>query len=673
MLRNGRMRFAFAANFLVAFGTLCVAKSALIWFAASGAEGQTSRLRTMSKLLLCLGWDVVGAVLVAALALYPALRFLRTGRRLSLAAVIAVQVLAGLFVAINVEVWKVLGSPLEKVAIDLAFFNADSKAVEGAARLHIASSVSPYLTLSLGIGLIGSAVVPAWVTARLHRWRLHRLERPLLSGRWRLLLLVPVALFVASALVVPGLANGPAAVHTYGLERSPLPLLLASYARAPLRRLRGTAPAQGDPFCFDQRSPFPPTIWEGEANPISRARPARSNLILVFLESVGSRALEQTPPPMPFLSSLGAGSRSVTFATHYSHWPQTMKTEFTLMCSELPHPDYPPITYLNPAIPCVSLSEALKTAGYETALFNSGDFAFDRRLRFLKHRHFDRLADRNEIPGREGAWSNTWGIDERVTTKAILSWIDGRRGKASPFFVHYTMVSGHHPYEFPGGPAARGLDLEAEARAHRAILAFIDDRLRELMEGLRARGLADQTLVAVVSDHGPGSGRPGMGRVREASVYEGSVRVPLVIVGPQLEGAGGVITFPTAHIDVAPTLLGLLAEKVPTTMKGRDLTKGSDNRLIIVATRPPLSQVAVRAVDWKLVFWHETGLVELFHLGKDPREATNVAHQHPEVVARLKPIAQRWQAHAANLIENYAPVLAATGGRACGRSAGGQR
>jgi len=166
-----------------------------------------------------------------------------------------------------------------------------------------------------------------------------------------------------------------------------------------------------------------------------------------------------------------------------------------------------------------------------------------------------------------------------------------------------------------------------------------------------------------VSDHGPGSGRPGMGRVRDASIYEGSVHVPLVMTGPQLAGASGAVTLPTGHIDLAPTLLGLLDLQPPATMKGRDLTHNSEPRVVILATRPPLSQVGVRAGPWKLVRWAETGADELFDLENDPDEREDVSASHRELASALDAMGRRWQTHSRHLIENYAAVLAASGHR----------
>ncbi|MBI3492235.1 MAG: sulfatase-like hydrolase/transferase [Acidobacteria bacterium] len=312
------------------------------------------------------------------------------------------------------------------------------------------------------------------------------------------------------------------------------------------------------------------------------------------------------------------------------------------------------------------MTEALKAAGYDTAVLTSADFAFDRQIRFLKRRQIDFMADRNDMPGHQGAWENAWGIDERVTTRAVLAWIEQQRAAHPdrPFFAAYNMAAGHHPYEYPGSPSGLWLDGDGETTAQRATLRFADDRLREIVDGLTRLKLRDSTLVAIVSDHGPGSGRAGMGRVRDASIYEGSVHVPLVLSGPQLASTGGAVTLPTGHIDLAPTVLGLLGIEPPATMKGRDLTRDSSGRVVILATRPPLSQVGVRAGPWKLVHWDETGVTELFDVARDPDERDDVSRSHADLTTTLEAIGHRWQTHSRNLIENYAAIMA-TSGRRC--------
>ena len=639
-MRVPRASPAAVANFLAAFTGTLIFKLVLFRYATSGAEGVSSALATWPRLALCLGWDIVSALIVAGVAT-------------ALVWSAPVQALYGVFLVVSYHIATIVGTPLDKAAIDLLFvYNA----TPGRTGRLFADSVVPYVTSSVVTeALFAAALMPAiflW-------WRRRAAQGPLIGRRTAAAFAALVFMTVA---VVPGLANGLLAVHTFGLERSPLTMLIGSYVSEPVRRMIGRdAAPTGDPYCFDLRSPVP---VDG-ANPLTNATPTRTNLVLVILESISSRNLSAEPPPMPFLQALGRSPQGVRFENHYTHWAQTMKAAFSIWCAELPHPEYPPITYVNPAIPCVSLPEALKGAGYDTALFSSADFAFDRQVRFLRHRRFDSMVDRNEMPGREGAWENTWGIDERVTAGAILAWIRQQRATHPDrrFFAAYNMAAGHHPYEYPGSPSGRWLDSDREAAAQRATLRFVDDRLRELVDGLRAQQLGESTLVAVVSDHGPGSGRAGMGRVRDASIYEGSVHVPLVMAGPQIAGASGAVTLPTGHIDLAPTLLGLLDLQPPATMKGRDLTHSSEPRVVILATRPPLSQVGVRAGPWKLVHWAETGADELFDLAHDPEERADVSLSHRELASTLAAIGHRWQTHSRHLIENYAAVLASSGHR----------
>jgi len=651
------------ANFLTALLVTFFFKAALVNYSASGAEGASSALLMWPRIILCLGWDVVSAAIVATFVTVVATLLIRRRPRASTAWSAAAHALYALFLVISYHVAVIVGAPLDKAAIDLLFLYNSTPGRNG--RLF-ADSVTPYVTPAVGVeALVAVLVAPAVLL-----WILRRRDLNRVIGRRALIAIGSLVGLTLAA--VPGLANGPLAVHTFGLERSPLTMLAISYLRNPLRALRRRDPAPADPYCFDLSSP----VQVDGADPLLRVAPKRTNLLLVILESISTGSLSSTgPTPMPVLEQLGHAPRGMRFESHYAHWAQTMKAEFSIWCSELPHPEYPPITYVNPAIPCVSLSEALKAAGYDTALLSSADFAFDRQIRFLRHRQIDFMADRNDMPGHEHAWENAWGIDERVTTSAVLDWIARQRREHPdrPFFATYNMAAGHHPYEYPGSPSGRWLDRNAETIAQRATLHFADDRLRDIVDGLARQRLLDSTLIAIVSDHGPGSGRAGLGRIRDASIYEGSVHVPFVVSGPQLIRAAGddePVSLPTGHIDVAPTLLGLLGIEPPATMKGRDLTHDSEPRVVILATRPPLSQIGVRAGPWKLVHWAETGANELFDLAHDPDERDDRSRDHRDLAATLAAIGARWQIHSRNLIENYAEVLATSGHR-CGVEAFG--
>ncbi len=657
-----------APTFGVTVTSGLVYKLALVAHTASGAEGPTPWAPTLAKLPLLLGFDVLGALIVTAVvagmgvAMRKIAPFTQAPRHIACAGVGGY----GFMLALSYHLNRVLGAPLDKAAIDLTFFNTDARTTPGAGAWDaISGSVSPYLSTTGISSLVLGALVPVlilrFLTAK---------NRPTGNRfRWARFA-VSAALLITTIVVLPFLRNGEILgirVHTFGIERSPLPLIIGSYLRGPWRRLTDTnAPAILDPFCLPQRSIVHPQDY---AAPLLTVGPSqRHNIVFVILESVGLVNQPNPSSAMPFLHKLGQGPGAVIFSSHYSHWPQTMKSHFNILCSELPYPEYPPITHVNPAIPCVTLFEAAKRVGYSTALFTSADLAYDRQRRFYVHRKLDQIRDNSDMPGRQDAWANSWGVDERVTIAAVLAWIDKQRPDPTspprPFAAVYGMAAGHHPYAFPGSaPLDENIPGAAE-EAYTVSLRYIDQRIQELWEGLSSRGLMQNTVLVVLSDHGPRSGKPGFGTVRDPTLYEGSVRVPLVIVAPSIKGPHPPITEPTAHLDVAPTALALAGIAIPMTMKGRDLSSSTQPRILMLGTRPPPAQYGARDGRFKLILSGETGSVELFDVEADPAEAHNLAATEPVILKDLSTRVRLWQAHSRDLIENYASILR-TRGRRC--------
>lgn len=646
---------------------LLASKVLLVAHNLSGAEGRTDAATLLPKSLLFLGWDVVGALLVplVALALVAALprRLDRTA-----AALVAVLLVAhGWAVIMSYFVTVAMGAPATKATIDLAFLNSEPRpgvpVDTGALWTSVAHLATPFhLTLLFSAML----VPPALFVALRGGLRPGRVARRVAVGTGGALALVTLG-------VLPFLINGEVLgirVHTFGLERSPIVTLAASYLRPALRRWQAPAEGLGDPYCFDYASlvapgpvPDAPLLEASRRADGRGSHPRRSNVVLVQLESMSWPSLGDDPAAMPFLAALGAPGSGVSLQAHYSPWPQTMKAVFSMACGEMPYGDYPPITSVNPSVPVTCLPDVLKAQGFRTGWFTASDLAYDRQLRFLQFHHLDVIGDMYTIPGADQAWRNSWGIDDRAMVDAVLAWIDQAPGQ--PFFVFYGMAAGHHPYVFADGPPPPEPTVEAERRAYVGCARHVDEAVRRLVEGLQARGLADDTLLAVVSDHGEAFDQHG-GRTHGNQVYEESVRVPAVLAGPQLRDVPASVTFPTSHIDLAPTLLGLLGLEVPPTMKGRDLTRQDDARLVISGARPPLEQLGVRDGNWKAVVTLETGAVELFDLAADPGERHDVYDAHRDLADRLIARARQWKAHARNLIENYAAIVAGAPRRCTG-------
>ena len=381
---------------------------------------------------------------------------------------------------------------------------------------------------------------------------------------------------------------------------------------------------------------------------MSAAQPRPANVIYISLESVAAPYIKEDPARMPYFASIGRSNRGVRLDSHYAVWPQTMKAFFSIFCSELPYPYYQPITMTYPSIPCVSLTEALKERGYFNGLITSADLTYDRKMRFFQHRKFDLTLDKNNMPGREDVWSDSWGLDERLSVKTILKTVEAHRDE--PFFIFYEMLTAHHPYnsckEHVDNP------LPDEFQAYVRALKFIDDRIRDLVEGVEKLGMLENTLIVVVSDHGEGFGQHPGNKSHGSKIYQENIHVPAALIGGPLGDLKGTIDFPTSHIDLAPTILGLLGHEVPCTMKGRNLAVDSPARIVYFGGRPPGGQLGLVDGRWKYII-EENGLELLYNLTDDPREQNDLAADHPDLLERYGARVDSWVHHSENLIEHY--------------------
>ncbi len=192
----------------------------------------------------------------------------------------------------------------------------------------------------------------------------------------------------------------------------------------------------------------------------------------------------------------------------------------------------------------------------------------------------------------------------------------------------------------------------------------VDEGVGELRTTLIDLGIEKNTFVLFFSDNGPSgdfpSGSPDL-RGGKGSVYEGGHKVPAIAWWPGKIEAGAVSDVPLISIDVMPTLLSLAHAKVPK----RPLD-GVDMSPVLLKNDPLPSRPlywaslsnggarseAMRDGHWKLVVHHPKARpgtfanerVELFHLGEDPGERTNLADAKPEKADEMLSQLKLWYA-----------------------------
>jgi lipoteichoic acid synthase len=178
-------------------------------------------------------------------------------------------------------------------------------------------------------------------------------------------------------------------------------------------------------------------------------------------------------------------------------------------------------------------------------------------------------------------------------------------------------------------------------------LAEVDRQLGRLFDGLRARGLADDTLVVVTGDHGEAFGDPHASWGHGARVYQENVRVPMMVWNPRLFPEGRRSDTIGGHVDVNPTVADLVGAASSSTWHGRSLFDPERSHRAYFYAANDDYLLGVREDDWKYIWDATRGRDELYDLRADPREATNVAAQHPDRCRALHGRVAAWRHHAA--------------------------
>jgi arylsulfatase len=187
-------------------------------------------------------------------------------------------------------------------------------------------------------------------------------------------------------------------------------------------------------------------------------------------------------------------------------------------------------------------------------------------------------------------------------------------------------------------------DLDFVRGLYDAEISYLDDQLRPVLSALSDGD--DDFVVIFTADHGEVmDGRPGF--FDHAGLYDDTVRVPLIMAGPPIP-RGCVVEGIYQHLDLAPTILSLFGQPVPSIMTGTDLVQVASKNpdapgyeAIYLSEGTWEIKWGIRTRDWKLVKVIDPGVHrkaddELFDLSADPSESVNVAAAHPDVVDRLE-------------------------------------
>jgi choline-sulfatase len=274
------------------------------------------------------------------------------------------------------------------------------------------------------------------------------------------------------------------------------------------------------------------------------------------------------------------------------------------------------------------LAERARAKGFQTAAFVSS-LALDKGF------GLDRGFEVYDQPARPPNQADSHFAERTApaVVRAAQDWL-ARRDPGRPFFLWVHFFDPHAPYGAPEGygPAA--------SHPYRREVAFMDAAVGNLLDGLRAEGLLDQSLLVVAGDHGESLGEHGE-PTHGAFCYEGALRVPLLVRLPGGRRGGERSPALASVVDVFPTLAGALDLGRCAGLDGRDLLRlgaSRDRGVYFECYAGWLSYGYSPLAGWiegGQKYLHSTE-PELYRLDLDPREQRNVFTAEVPPVGRAR-------------------------------------
>ena len=327
----------------------------------------------------------------------------------------------------------------------------------------------------------------------------------------------------------------------------------------------------------------------------------------------------------------------------------------------------------------VTLAEVLQRAGYRSGGFGKwglGDaespgvptrHGFSEFFGYLHqihaHTYYPEFLWHNEqkhpLPGNVDGRHGEYSAD--LIAENALRFVRAHRDE--PFFLYAAFTLPHGRFEVPNDEPYTNRDWPQPEKNFASMVTRLDGYVGRIMALLTELKLDRDTIVFFASDNGGISGEGhdvtrfrsnGPLRGEKATLYEGGIRVPMIVRWPGHVAENMTSDTPWGFWDVLPTLAALAGTRAPDGIDGISMLPTIlGDRTARQSARPfywehqtfnrETNQLredamvqAVRMGDWKAVRLKPGAPLELYDLARDVGEAQNVATAHPDVVARIE-------------------------------------
>lgn len=424
---------------------------------------------------------------------------------------------------------------------------------------------------------------------------------------------------------------------------------------------------------------------------------ARPNVVLIVADDLGAMDLGCYGSKFhrtPHLDQLAA--EGVRFTQAYAACPVCSPTRAAIMTGKYParlhltdwlpgRPDQPsqelnrPVIRQELPLEETTLAELFRDAGYVTGHIGKWHLGGEGFGPLEQGFQTNIAGDHTGTPlsyfapfernGRKMAGLSDAPTGEYLTDRLAIEaekFIEANHDK--PFFLYLPHYAVHTPLQAPEAmvanyPAAGTFTGQQNNPIYAAMLEALDNAVGKVRQKLADRGLLDNTVIIFTSDNGglattegPKTPATSNAPLREGKgwLYEGGIRVPLLMRGPVGIKPGTMQDTPVCSIDLLPTLCEWCGRVAPPGIDGVSLAALIRNDEALApralywhyphyANQGGRPGGAIRKGNYKLIEYYEDGRQELFDLKADPRESRNLHDELHVLVSSLHGELEYWR------------------------------
>jgi arylsulfatase A-like enzyme len=311
----------------------------------------------------------------------------------------------------------------------------------------------------------------------------------------------------------------------------------------------------------------------------------------------------------------------------------------------------------------VTIAEALKAGGYTSACIGKWQLGKEEPFR-PEDQGFDVAYDRSR---RSHFAADGEYLTDRLTGESI-KFIEAN--KDGPFFLYLAHHAVHTPIQAKKELVEKYKKKEPSGGhnnpAYAAMIESVDQSVGRIMDKLDELGLTENTVVFFFSDNGGHANMTSMAPLRgsKGTLYEGGIRVPMIVRWPGVARARSACDVPVIGIDFYPTILEMAGVSKPSgyfldglsigpLLKGKGRFKRDAIFWHFPAYLEPYNEKqqpwrttpagAMRQRDFKLIEFFEDGRLELYNLKNDIGERSNLAEKMPDKAKELHQLLVGWR------------------------------